>query len=436
MPLSRAVGILKRHIGSLEPSFARQMPQAKAIIVSHTVYFLADKVEDLIAIGRRQVADGAANEAVEMTDFEEVRNITISLLERNMFTDEQTQQVVVQALYYLRDRMTGLMQVPTASAEKDSQPDASPRYQEDRQLRNSDALYRVVVEQLETNFERGLLLLKDLVRDEQSGVIPALKYEHRESLCKTLLNFITIGSATPADQYKQAYSLKALMWLREEAIGLEDAFKMSPGVMAAYAVAVVEGRDSSIEGYLLTNWTAGLSLRDLSDRAATTVQEIGPSHLPPLLQWLLIKFEAAEDWRLDDVRKMALVLASGAVSRNEDCRELVMKFLDTAVDKFGAAKLKKFMEAQLLHENQLAMKFVDFFEEKYGFALRHEAEEHVKIEYTNHGEVLQEPLLTGRTHEAASGAASRFQERRDQKKAAQPDDDFGATLAEEKAKYE
>lgn len=90
---------------------------------------------------------------------------------------------------------------------------------------------------------------------------------------KTLLNFITIGSATPADQYKQAYSLKALMWLREEAIGLEDAFKMSPCVMAAYSVAVVEERDSSIEGYLLSNWTAGLSVRDLADRAAHTVQE-------------------------------------------------------------------------------------------------------------------------------------------------------------------
>lgn len=88
MPLSRAVGILKRHIAGLEPSFTGQVPHAKAILVSHTIYFLADKVEDLIGVSRKQVADGSATEAVELSDFEEVRNITISLLERGMFPDE------------------------------------------------------------------------------------------------------------------------------------------------------------------------------------------------------------------------------------------------------------------------------------------------------------------------------------------------------------
>jgi hypothetical protein len=88
MPLSRAIGVLKRLIAVLEPSFSKQLPQAKAVLVSHTIYFLADKVEDLIAAGRKQVADGNATEGVELSDFEEVRNITISLLERAIFPDD------------------------------------------------------------------------------------------------------------------------------------------------------------------------------------------------------------------------------------------------------------------------------------------------------------------------------------------------------------
>ena len=44
--------------------------------------------------------------------------------------------------------------------------------------------------------------------------------------------------------------------------------------------------------------------------------------------------------------------------------------MDILVDKFSARKVKEFMETQLLHENTLLMKFVDFFDQKYGFMMK------------------------------------------------------------------
>ena len=98
-----------------------------------------------------------------------------------------------------------------------------------------------------------------------------------------------------------------------------------------------------------------------------------------------------------------------------------------------------------MHENRLLMKFVDFFDDKYGFALRQEAAnaaQHVKIADSNAPsrateEVLQEPLLTGRSG-AVSAQHSRFQELREKRKASvdRTEDDFDQTLAEEKRKYE
>jgi len=37
------------------------------------------------------------------------------------------------------------------------------------------------------------------------------------------------------------------MWLKEEFIGLEETFKLTNPIMDAFAQAVIDGRDSSIE---------------------------------------------------------------------------------------------------------------------------------------------------------------------------------------------
>ena len=56
--------------------------------------------------------------------------------------------------------------------------------------------------------------------------------------------------------------MKALMWLKDELIG----FKLTSFVMSLYSKACFEGKDSSIEQYLLNFWTKDLSLRDIVDR--------------------------------------------------------------------------------------------------------------------------------------------------------------------------
>lgn len=58
------------------------------------------------------------------------------------------------------------------------------------------------------------------------------------------------------------------MWFKEEVMGLEDCFKYSIEVLNAYSKAELEGRDSSVELYLLNHWVKDLSLRDLIDRVS------------------------------------------------------------------------------------------------------------------------------------------------------------------------
>jgi hypothetical protein len=80
----------------------------------------------------------------------------------------------------------------------------------------------------------------------------------------------TQGYANQKEQYKQAYSLKALMWLKDEFIGLEETFKLTNDIMDVFAQAILSGKDSSIEQYLLNFWVKDLSLRDLIDRVHVT----------------------------------------------------------------------------------------------------------------------------------------------------------------------
>lgn len=42
-----------------------------------------------------------------------------------------------------------------------------------------------------------------------------------------------------------------------------------------------------------------------------------------------------------------------------------MEFLDLCEDKFGAERVRDFMEIQLLHHNDILIKFLDLFNEKY-----------------------------------------------------------------------
>lgn len=60
------------------------------------------------------------------------------------------------------------------------------------------------------------------------------------------------------------------MWLKDEFIGLEETFKLTNDIMDVFAQAIISGKDSSIEQYLLNFWIKDLSLRDLVDRIQVT----------------------------------------------------------------------------------------------------------------------------------------------------------------------
>ena len=60
--------------------------------------------------------------------------------------------------------------------------------------------------------------------------------------------------------------MKALMWMKEETLGVEDCFKLTQRVMDVYSTSEMDGNDSTVELYLLNFWTKELSFRDLCDR--------------------------------------------------------------------------------------------------------------------------------------------------------------------------
>lgn len=194
-----------------------------------------------------------------------------------------------------------------------------------------------------------------------------------------LIQITTQGYKNPTEQYKQAYSLKALMWLKEEFIGLQETFQLTFSIMNPYVLARFEERDHSIERYLLDFWTKDLSLRDCIDR----IQHTGRISIVDsestfffLFEWLLEKRVFAEDqkdtasWVIEDFRKAAPMIASILVKgknseEHQDRATTILKFIDVCVDRFGAQKFRDFIEIQLMHDNETCLKFLDIFNEKY-----------------------------------------------------------------------
>ncbi len=193
-----------------------------------------------------------------------------------------------------------------------------------------------------------MLKLKEFVKDEQSGSL-SVSFDQKESIVVLLLDLTTKGFKAQSEQYKQAYSLKALMWLKEEFIGMEETFKLTNPIMDAFASAVLDGRDSSIEQYLLVNWTKNLSLRDLVDRVAISCRFSSSKGetFNCLLNWILKnRLEGEKAWALEDFRKVILYVAHNILA--SDSRDTSSQFLDLAVEKFSAKRVRDFIEIQLI----------------------------------------------------------------------------------------
>jgi hypothetical protein len=57
--------------------------------------------------------------------------------------------------------------------------------------------------------------------------------------------------------------------------------------MGAYAKTEIEGRDNSVELYLLNHWIKDLSLRDLIDRVSFCSINYDPRYFLNLFSWLM-----------------------------------------------------------------------------------------------------------------------------------------------------
>jgi len=152
----------------------------------------------------------------------------------------------------------------------------------------------------------------------------------------------------------QAYSLKALMWMKEELFGIEEAFRLSDKIMKAYAEFHSRGKETSVELYLLNHWAKDLSLRDLVDRIAS----LGEDHFSCLFAWLM-STRGESPLPIEDFRKAAILMASDL----ED--EEVTRFFEGAVERQGRTKVKEFMEMQLMNSQRVYHRFITWFDQKF-----------------------------------------------------------------------
>ena len=229
------------------------------------------------------------------------------------------------------------------------------------------------------------MMFKELVQNE-----PDLSFDQKEQIFDKLLDIVSEGvKATQQQQYKQAYALKALMWMREEAIGLQECFELTHKVMRVYADSEMEGHDSTVELYLLNFWSKELSYRDLCDRISHCVLSVA---LPAktnysnfttklssemdskqidlfncLFDWfvkarLFPEKQPEDPWEISDLRKIVLPLCQ-AVIDNRSVRHQVPKDFILRVSKsHGEDKLRTFIEVQLIQKPELFARFTDWLD--------------------------------------------------------------------------
>ncbi len=128
---------------------------------------------------------------------------------------------------------------------------------------------------METDFESGLGMVKE-VTDQESKIVVLNK----------LLSIVASSQIkTQQQQYHQAYSLKAIMWMRENLFGREESFRLTEKLMELFAKAALSQAECSVELYLLNHWVKDFTIRDLCDRIAITVSNSNSDFFVPLFSW-------------------------------------------------------------------------------------------------------------------------------------------------------
>ena len=100
-----------------------------------------------------------------------------------------------------------------------------------------------------------------------------------------------------------------------------------------------------------------------------------------LLQWFIQKRlfpddkEAQEsqspinddDWMVTDLRKIIFYLTISILDKQLKIAENSRTLVRNCVVKFGSAKVKEFMEIQLMHQNELSLKLLDWFDNEFEY---------------------------------------------------------------------
>lgn len=192
------------------------------------------------------------NQNLQLENIEELREVAVSEIEK-MGDDEENKDIIIDSVVYLKTKMQEYSSATQQSMqninqsqdmeESMTQSGMLPNQQrfEEQHITNESRLPTdiEILEMIDSNFEQGLIQLKQLVAEEQNGRVK-LRHDQKERLVQKLLTLTTKGYTNSQDQFKQAYSLKALMWLKEELLGLEECYKFTHLVLHEYLAASLD----------------------------------------------------------------------------------------------------------------------------------------------------------------------------------------------------
>ena len=134
---------------------------------------------------------------LQLSDFEEMRTVSIKSLDR-MGDDQENKDIVIEALVYLKERMKHWQESQVQSMQTMPESNELPAGQYIDQSIEEDTLpsEEEVLSLIDSNFEQGLLSLKELVKCEQTGQVQ-LSFEQKERIICRLLQITTNGYRDP-----------------------------------------------------------------------------------------------------------------------------------------------------------------------------------------------------------------------------------------------
>lgn len=129
LPILAFVNIMKKTMMQLEAPCPLLIPHGRALMISYSLYFLSDKLEEIVVKSRKQQYEGNAMHSVELRDFEDLRTITIQLMEQDIVSGDANKQMLVQALVYLKDKMMAQVSADSGQTGPLSSEQQSPSVQ-------------------------------------------------------------------------------------------------------------------------------------------------------------------------------------------------------------------------------------------------------------------------------------------------------------------